>query len=96
MLKNSTTYAVSGENPLISEYKANKKRKGEDTIRTGSYQGTAPNNKNKAVYIGTNVEYAKYVQYGTSKMVARDFMFAPIRANLGYYKELMMKHIKGE
>lgn len=96
LLKNSITFAVSGESPLISSYRADKKREGENAIRTGSYQGTAPNDKNKAVYIGTNVEYAKYVQYGTSRMVARDFMYAPIRANLGHYKEIMMNHIKGE
>ena len=94
LLKNSITFAVSGENPLISEYKANRKRKGEDTIRTGAYQGTAPKGKNEAVYIGTNVEYAKYVQYGTSKMVARDFMYAPIRANFERYKQLIEENIK--
>lgn len=96
LLKNSITFAVSGESPLISSYRADNKRKGEDKVQTGSYQGTAPNDDQKAVYIGTNVEYAKYVQFGTSRMVARDFMYAPIRANLGRYKEIMMKHIKGE
>lgn len=95
LLKNSITFAVSGESPLISSYRADKKRKGEGEIRTGSYQGTAPNDKTKAVYIGTNVEYAKYVEYGTSKMVARDFMNAPLKANFGHYKEIMEKHIKG-
>lgn len=89
LLRNSITFAVSGQPPQIGSYRAEKGN------ASGSYTGTAPNDKNKAVYIGTNVEYAKYVQYGTSKMVARDFMYAPIRANLGHYKEIMEKHIKG-
>lgn len=95
LLKNSITFAVSGESPLISSYRADKRRKGEDKVQTGSYQGTAPNDDQKAVYIGTNVEYAKYVEFGTSKMVARDFMNAPLKANFGHYKEIMEKHIKG-
>ena len=48
------------------------------------------------VYIGTNVEYAKYVEYGTSKMKGRDFMFAPLRANFGHYKEILTNYIKEE
>lgn len=87
LLRNSITFAVSGEPPQIGSYRANKG--GE----TGSYSGTAPSDK-KAVYIGTNVQYAKYVQYGTSKMVARDFMNAPLKANLKHYKEIIEHHLK--
>ncbi len=54
----------------------------------------AVDDNNPVVYIGTNVEYAKYVEYGTSKMKPRDFMFAPLRANLGHYKEIIESFLK--
>lgn len=88
LLRNSIAFALSGEGANIGSYRASKGDK------TGSYQGTAPNDDKKAVYIGTNVEYAKYVQYGTSRMKARDFMIKPLRANLGHYKEILERYIK--
>lgn len=90
LLRNSITFAVSGESPAISSYSASKG--GE----SGEYNGTAPDDKVPAVYIGTNVEYAKYVQYGTSKMAPRDFMYAPLKANIGHYKEILNKYLKQE
>lgn len=90
LLRNSITFAVSGESPAISSYSASKGGK------SGEYNGTAPDDKVPAVYIGTNVEYAKYVQYGTSKMAPRDFMYAPLKANIGHYKEILNKYIKQE
>lgn len=90
LLKNSITYAISGKAPAIKSYSADPD-KGDGK---GSYSGTAPNDKIPAVYIGTNVEYAKYVQFGTSRMKPRDFMFAPIRANFDRYKEIMQNNLK--
>lgn len=89
LLRNSITFAVSGESPHQSSYEANSGN------GKGSYSGKAPKDKVPAVYIGTNVEYAKYVQFGTSKMRPRDFLMAPLRANLGKYKEIITKYLKG-
>lgn len=88
LLRNSITFAVSGEAPYESSYQSFKGDK------RGGYRGKAPNDKIPAVYIGTNVEYAKYVEFGTSKMNGRDFMFKPLRANLGNYKEIMKAYLK--
>lgn len=90
LLRNSITFAISGEPPAIGSYSADKGNE------NGSYQGTAPDDKDPTVYIGTNVEYAKYVQFGTSKMKARDFLMSPLRANLGKYKEILTKYLKQE
>lgn len=90
LLRNSITFAISGESANKGSYQASK------GSQSGSYEGTAPKDKVPAVYIGTNVEYAKYVQFGTSKMVARDFMNAPLKANFGHYKEILIKYIKQE
>ena len=70
LLRNSITCAVAGKAPAEGSYKADK---GDGK---GSYSGTAPSSgKNeKAVYVGTNVEYAIYVHEGTSKMSANRFL----------------------
>lgn len=88
LLRNSITFAVSGEAPAINSYSANKGNE------HGEYHGTAPDDKEPVVYIGTNVEYAKYVQFGTSKMKARDFLMTPLRANLAHYEEILTKYLK--
>ncbi len=54
LLRNSITYALSGEAAARSTYRAD--RGGG----SGSYTGTAPSGSRteQAVYVGTNVEYA--------------------------------------
>ena len=66
LLRNSITYAANGQMPAIKTYADNK---GE---RTGSYSEEAPKGTDKemTVYIGTNVEYAPYVERGTGKHTA--------------------------
>ena len=60
-LRNSITFAVSGEPANIQSYSGDNGEKG------GTYNGTAPDDKNKAVYIGTNVEYAPGIELGTHR-----------------------------
>lgn len=86
LLRNSITFALNGESAQKKSYTAT------TGGGNGSYTGKAPNNAN-TVYIGTNVEYAKYVQYGTSKMSKRDFMFAPLRKNLDEYRRIIKKYL---
>lgn len=70
LLRNSITFAISGKAPRISHYRgteeskyAERRKKG---IPTGSYSGIAPSDSKdkKAVYIGTNVEYAIPIHEG--------------------------------
>lgn len=62
LLRNSITYALSGGSPNITTYQSNSTNKNGNPvdIKTGSYSGTAPiqGKGAKAVYIGSNVEYA--------------------------------------
>jgi len=88
LMKNSITFALSGEAPVDGSYSADK----GDT--SGSYTGTAPADKEPTLYIGTNVTYAKYIEFGTSKMTARPFMLPKLRANLANYKEILTKYLK--
>lgn len=69
LLRNSVTYALSGGSPNITTYQSNSADKNGNPvdIKSGSYSGTAPiqGKGSKAVFIGTNVEYAEYVHEGT-------------------------------
>lgn len=69
LLRNSITYALSGESPKITSYHGDNPSKygTEKMTPIGYYNGTAPDDTEdkKAVYIGTNVEYAAYVHEGT-------------------------------
>ena len=69
LLRNSITHALSGEPAAISTYSADK-AKGNKPVQTGEYSGSAPKESDPskmAVYIGTNVEYAPYVELSTGK-----------------------------
>lgn len=47
----------------------------------------------EAVYVGTNVEYAAYQEYGTSKMKPHPFLKPGIMNNLDTYKEIAEKYL---
>ena len=83
LLRNSITYALHGKGAAIETYESNEtsKRTGK-TIKkkTGSYSGTAPDDEN-AVYVGTNVEYAAYVEYGDSGGTPRPFLKPAMNTN---------------
>ena len=65
LLRNSITHAVAGHSPEKQSYTADK------GSGHGSYSGTVGTERDKAVYIGTNVEYAPYVEYGHKQEVGR-------------------------
>ena len=60
-LRNSITFAISGEHANIQSYSGDHGEPG------GTYSGRAPKDKNMAVYIGTNVEYAIGIEIGTHR-----------------------------
>lgn len=49
----------------------------------------------ESVYIGTNVEYAAYVEYGTKKMKAQPYLKPGIMNNLDSYKQIAQQELKG-
>lgn len=60
-LRNSITYAVSGKKAAIQSYSGDHGEEG------GTYDGTAPDDKEKAVYLGTNVVYAVGIETGSHR-----------------------------
>lgn len=90
LLRNSITHAVSGKAPKIGSYKGSNTHTSDSPSavkrklvgkpapppRSGTYTGTAPSDPDgkKAVYVGTNVEYAGYVHEGTGHMAPNRFL----------------------
>lgn len=96
LLKNSLTYAIAGKEPQISSYKADHANE-SGQIKTGEYKGSTTKQGNeKAVYIGTNVEYAAYQELGTSKTKAQAFLKPAVTEHKDEYKEIVKKGLKGE
>lgn len=89
-LRNSITFAVSGESANISSYSGDHGEPG------GSYSGSAPNDKDMAVYIGTGVEYAAGIETGSHRKAGGVHFLQDAAANhTDEYKQIMeeaMKH----
>ena len=88
-LRNSITFAVSGESANISSYSGDHGEEG------GSYSGTAPNDKDKAVYIGTGVEYAIGIETGSHRKAGGVHFLQDAATNhTDEYKKLMEDSMK--
>lgn len=88
LLRNSITHALDGESPAISDYVD------DNGEQRGQYNGTAPaeSGKSRAVYLGTNVEYAPYVELGTSRTGAQPFIKPALANHVSSYQRIMLKH----
>lgn len=92
LLRNSITHAVSGKPAAISEYQASNESKYTGKVpEPGGYSGTAPDDPDgqKAVYVGTNVEYAAYVHEGTDKMAPNRFLKNALEKNKGELEKII-------
>ena len=89
-LRNSITYALDGEPANASEYQD------DAGNQTGQYGGEAPANGDgtRSVYVGTNVYYAPYVEFGTRKMDARPFLSSSIQGHKSDFEELFKEAFK--
>ena len=88
-LRNSITFAVSGEPANISSYSGDHGEEG------GTYSGTAPNDKDKSVYIGTGVEYAIGIETGSHRKAGGVHFLQDAAANhTDEYKRLMEDSMK--
>ena len=91
LLRNSITFALDGEGTNISSYKADK---GEGE---GSYSGSMPKEAGKgvrSVVIGTNVEYAPYVELGTSRMKEIPFLKPAVQDHKNEYATIIRNELK--
>ena len=96
LLRNSITHAVAGHSPEKQSYTADKGG------GHGSYSGTVGTERDKAVYIGTNVEYAPYVEYGHQQygggghVPAKPFLKPAATDHIDEYKKILEMALKSE
>lgn len=81
-LRASITYAVSGDSARQHSY--------SDNLGNGYTQSVegAGDRKDQIMYLGTNVEYAPYVEQGTQKMPARPFIRPALENYLSEYEQI--------
>lgn len=99
LLRNSMTYAVSGERTAIGSYKADRPRKGKSEVEEGAYSGTAGAKNEATVYIGTNVKYAKKVEYGDNikhTSGKAHFLRDAVTNHSDEYKKIVKQVLKGD
>lgn len=67
----------------------------KDYVRTGRLRnGIAHKVEDNKVLVGDRVEYARYIELGTSKMKARPFIKPSIFEHLPEYKKIIEAHLK--
>jgi HK97 gp10 family phage protein len=90
LLRNSITHALDGESTAISEYTDDPKK------QSGSYSGNAPEESEgkRTVYIGTNVEYAQDVEFGTSKQKPQPYLKPAVTDHVDEYKRIVKSTLK--
>lgn len=98
LLRNSITHALGGESPGIT-YKNNGVNKLGKPVKeiSGSYKKAMPKDKNgqRSVYIGTNVEYAPYVELGTpTNNGPYPFIRPALENHTGEYKMVIETELK--
>lgn len=91
----------TAENYAMQELTEEKPHKSPPTPRgsidTGRLRASITHNvmdDEKAVYIGTNVEYAPYVELGTSKAPAYPFLRPAIQKHIEEYRDILEKRLK--
>ena len=107
LLRNSITHAVGGNNTSISSYKGSSHHGDTPVTRknkvagkpapephSGTYSGTAGSKRDHTVYIGTNVEYAPYVELGTVNTKAQLFLKPAIQDHVSQYIAMIKKRLQ--
>lgn len=98
LLRNSITWGITDKPVNSGEYMSNKKHRVSGSpvtpMKIGTYVGTMPHEKEKAVYIGTNVEYAVDVHEGTIKMTPNRFLKNAVTKNEEQIRNYIRKNIK--
>lgn len=95
-LRNSITFALDGDKAHEATYKV---ESGNKAVK-GEYKGQAPKepkNGLRALYVGTNVYYAPYVEMGTSKYpTKREFIRPALAENWEKFRTILIESLRGK
>lgn len=104
LLKNSLTFAPAGKTTKIRDYKGDQpsQYKSGTYIPSGRYEGTAPEDQKgeHSVYIGTNVLYAIYQEFGWThyksgkKYAARPYLRPALEDHVEDYKTIFKEYLE--
>lgn len=106
-LRNSITHAVAGGEFSTGHYQSNSvhadtpatRRAGTAgkgvEVRHGEYSGTIGDEREESVYIGSNVEYASYVETGTRRTKAQPFLKPAVEDHKDEYRQIAERYLKG-
>ena len=83
----SITYAPKGSMGFLHEY--------QDKNGKGYSQQVGGVGDENAVYIGTNVEYAPYVELGANKRHAYHYLKNSVANHISEYKDIIQNAMKG-
>ena len=93
LLRNSITHAVGGAS-FSHAYKADRPTK-SGSMKGGYSSGTVGESDDMTAYIGTNVEYASYVEYGTSRRpTPHPFLKPAVENHTNEYKKIFEEYLK--
>lgn len=70
-----------------------------DAVDTGRLRNSVSHYANydtDSTYIGTNVEYGPYIEFGTVKMAARPFLRRAVQEHVNEYKRLAENALRGK
>ena len=101
-LRNSISHLVSGQGAKTVKYtareytttKAGEKSKIRKTVNYSYQTGSASGDNSNSVYIGTNVEYAQDVEFGTSKRKAQPYLKPAVTNHIDEYKRIVKSTLK--
>ena len=95
LLRNSITYAISGYEAHVKQYRRNNFKTGESKKHTyKGYDGVMDGEKDEAVYIGTNVEYAEYQELGARGVGGKFFLRKAATEHTPEYKKIMKDNLE--
>lgn len=90
-LRNSITFALDGEPMKKDRYQD------DDGGQHGEYRGRMPKEPQKnarCVYVGTNIEYAPFVELGSSRQTPKPFLKPAVQDHKRDYVEIIEKMLK--
>ena len=93
-LRNSITHSTKDHSANLA-YTWRKSSKGRGTPAGADTTTSRGGEEDAAVYLGTNVEYAPYVEFGTSKMAARPYLRPAFNDHLNEYRNMIFNELKG-
>lgn len=95
LLRNSITYAISGYEAHVKQYRRDNFKTGESKKHTyKGYDGVMDGKKDEAVYIGTNVEYAPHIELGARGKPGIFFLRKAATEHTEEYRKLMKESLE--